>query len=137
MATFVETLAAASQVLGVIKELRDIDKGLSQGELKARMADLYSSVADIRMALADANEELRAKDREIAELKARFEQTSQLVEFRGYQYKAGPDGKPRGKPMCPVCMGDGKHVPLSNILDVMHQCPKCQGNFGLLQEFPG
>jgi hypothetical protein len=47
-------LAAASAALSTVKQLAELDKALSQAELKMKMASLYSDLADVRMALTDA-----------------------------------------------------------------------------------
>lgn len=65
---FAVALASASQALNIVKQLREIEKGVSEGELKAAMADLYGKVAELRMALTDAREEIHEKDRQIKAL---------------------------------------------------------------------
>lgn len=47
-------IAAASAALTTVKQLADLDKSLSQAELKMKMASLYSDLADVRIALTDA-----------------------------------------------------------------------------------
>ena len=49
-------LAAATAALTTVKHLAELDKALSQAELKLKMATLYSDLADVRMALTDAKE---------------------------------------------------------------------------------
>lgn len=49
-------LAAATAALTTVKQLAELDKALSQAELKLKMASLYSDLADVRMALTDAKE---------------------------------------------------------------------------------
>ena len=77
-------LAATASALSVIKEIKDIDKALSQAELKAKLAEVYTNLADVKMALSDAREALHAKDSEIRELEAKL--------------KARIPAKP-----CPIC----------------------------------
>ena len=64
---FAGAMASAASALTIVKQLNDVDRSLSEGELKAKIASLYVSLADVKMALADAHQELQAKDREIAE----------------------------------------------------------------------
>ncbi|WP_166298290.1 hypothetical protein [Bradyrhizobium sp. 2S1] len=66
---FAVALASASQALTIVKQLREIEKGVSEGELKSAMADLYGKVAELRMALTDAREEIHEKDKQIKALK--------------------------------------------------------------------
>lgn len=63
-------IAAASSALGTLRQLAEIDKALSLGELKLKTASLYSDLADVKIALSDAREAMAAKDRRIAELEA-------------------------------------------------------------------
>ena len=60
---FGAALASAAQALKTAKQLREIDGEMDVAELKAKMADLYINVAEVRMALADAQEAVRAKER--------------------------------------------------------------------------
>ncbi|AMS42242.1 hypothetical protein [Aminobacter aminovorans] len=96
-------ISAAAQAIGIVKDLREIDKGFDHGELKARMADLYINLADVRMALVDAQEEARAKDADIAKLKVNFQFRATLVEERGFKYERLENGEAKGLPFCPRC----------------------------------
>lgn len=64
------TLALASQTVKVVKDLRDLERDFDAASYKAKMAELYGNLADIKMALSDANELLHEKDAEIKKLKA-------------------------------------------------------------------
>ena len=110
----VEGLAAATQAISIAKSLRDVEKRYDAATYKAQVTDLMVALSDAKLALTEAREELGAKDKEIAELKASFEEKSQLVKAEGdYLYKAGPDGNPIGYPICPRCeQKDGKIVQL-------------------------
>ena len=63
-------MSAATAALTTVKQLAEIDKALSIGELKLKVASLYSDLADVRMALSDAKEALAEKDKRIVELEA-------------------------------------------------------------------
>jgi chromosome segregation ATPase len=65
---FAVALASAAQALNIVKQLREIDKNVSEGELKSAMADLYGKLADLKIALSDARETIHEKDRQIKEL---------------------------------------------------------------------
>jgi hypothetical protein len=51
---FAVALASAAQALTIVKQLREINKSVSEGELKSAMADLYGKLADLKIALSDA-----------------------------------------------------------------------------------
>jgi hypothetical protein len=63
-------LTAVSAALTTVKQMTEIDKALSIGELKLKLASLYGDLAEVRMALTDAREALSEKDRLIEALKA-------------------------------------------------------------------
>lgn len=61
-------LTVLSQATGIVKGLREIDKGFDLAALKAQMADLYGTLADVKIALSDTREIIHAKDKQIKEL---------------------------------------------------------------------
>lgn len=61
-------LTVISQAIGLAKDLRDIDNNLDTATHKAKMAELYGSLADVKMALTDARSELHDKNAEIEKL---------------------------------------------------------------------
>ncbi|MBB5046150.1 chromosome segregation ATPase [Rhodopseudomonas rhenobacensis] len=109
---FTVALASASQALTIVKQLREIDKGVSEGELKASMADLYGKVAELRMALTDAREEIHEKDRQIKSLRD--------------QIAAHTSGE-----ACPICREgkmeviSSKKDPVFGVMGVQLQTLKC------------
>jgi DNA-directed RNA polymerase subunit M/transcription elongation factor TFIIS len=132
MVDIAAAIGMAAQAIGIAKDLREIDRGVSEGEFKAKMADLYSSLADVKMALADAQEELKAKDNEIALLRKNFENSRELVERYGYKYEAGAEGQPQGLPFCPRCeQNSGRYYRLAQIAGPRGQvkCPECKSDF--------
>ncbi|MFL5015607.1 MAG: hypothetical protein ACJ8EW_05355 [Rhizobium sp.] len=138
MVDITATLAVLGQAIGIAKDLREIDKGLDAGEFKAKMAELYGSLADVKMALADAQEELRAKDKTIAELRANFERKGEFVERHGYKYSAGPGGRPQGEPFCPRCEQNlGKFHRLAHHGAAYGQlrCPECKSDYNHIEIF--
>ncbi|MCV3766465.1 hypothetical protein [Rhizobium sp. TRM95796] len=69
---FVGIMTIAGQTLGIIKDLRDVERDFDAASYKSQMTELYNNVSELRMALTDAREELHAKGREIEELKSRI-----------------------------------------------------------------
>jgi hypothetical protein len=62
-------IGLATKSLELVKALRDIDKELGEAELKAKAAELLSNLADVKIALVEAGDELRQRDAKIAQLK--------------------------------------------------------------------
>jgi phosphomevalonate kinase len=61
-------LAVASHTIKLAKEVKDLERDLDTASFKAKMADLYDNLAEIKMALTDAKEELHQKEAEIKKL---------------------------------------------------------------------
>ncbi|MGR9078126.1 hypothetical protein [Rhizobium leguminosarum] len=131
-------LAILGQAIGIAKDLREIDRGLDAGEFKARMADLYGSLADVKMALADAQEELKAKDKAISELRGNFEKRAEMVERNGFKYEKAADGEPQGLPFCPRCeqnLGRFYRLAQTNGPRGTVKCPECKSDYTHVQGF--
>jgi DNA repair exonuclease SbcCD ATPase subunit len=136
MVDIMTALATASQALKLTQELRGIDKAVDAAEFKLKIADLTGALSDIKLALTEAKEELVSKDTEIANLKKQFQRSAEMVEVKGFRYKKGEDGKPKGKPYCPVCEQKlGQFYHLTRLLgkDV---CPNCKAVFHLVTGYP-
>jgi hypothetical protein len=96
-------LAAAGQAVSIAKDLREIGKGLGEAETKLKLAELYTNLGDVKMALVDAQTEMRENDREIDDLRKSFELRATLVERGDFKFFAGPDGRAKGMAICPRC----------------------------------
>ena len=81
-------LAAASQSLTLLKQIKDLDASIDAAVFKTKLLELQESAYEARAALLDAKEAVLAKDAEIAELKRKLEAA-----------KSGES--------CPVC-GEGR-----------------------------
>lgn len=130
---FAAALAAAAQALGIVKQLREIDHAMNVGDLKAKMADLYGKLANVRMALTDAQEALRVKDAEIAALKKRQIEEKPMIEAHGFQHEE-VDGKPKGLPFCPNCLLEGVQIRPAK-MNLGYMCPRCKSQFMRLNHF--
>ena len=63
-----EGLTAANIAIGIVKDLRDIDRSLDDAEFKLKLAELTSALADAKVALADANLALNDSEKKILQL---------------------------------------------------------------------
>ncbi len=129
-------LSMAAQAIGIAKDLREIDKGLDAGEFKAKMADLYSSLADVKMALADAQAELKAKDQELERLRSSFATKEQTTRKDGFSLLTFDDGEPKGDPFCPVCeQKEGRLFHIAHLMGGKSKCPNCESEFGYVPRY--
>lgn len=65
----VSGLSAASTALGIVKDLREIDRSVDEAGFKLKLAELTEALADARIALSDAKGEIAEKNSEIRLLK--------------------------------------------------------------------
>ncbi len=66
-------LAAANQAVGLVKELREIDRSVDEAGFKLKLADLTQLLADAKIALSEANLALNEKDTKIRQLQEDLE----------------------------------------------------------------
>ncbi len=52
-------LTIAGSAIDLIKSLRQLDHDLDKADLKSKLAELYEQVADVKMALVDANTKIK------------------------------------------------------------------------------
>ena len=100
MVDFASALQAASAGIGVLKELNRAEQEFDKAGLKLKFAELSQALATVQLALAEAQAEAGKKDAEIAKLRENFKQkTDGMIEYDGYFFRKGSDGKPKGKPI--------------------------------------
>ncbi|MCF6272162.1 MAG: hypothetical protein L3J37_03085 [Rhodobacteraceae bacterium] len=65
-------LSAASLALGLVKDLRDIDRSVDEATFKLKVAELTSALADTKISLSDAKLSMSDKDEQIRSLEAKI-----------------------------------------------------------------
>lgn len=65
-------LALLGQATGIVKNLREIDKGFDVAALKSQMAELYGTLADVKILLSDARETIHERDQKIKALEEKI-----------------------------------------------------------------
>ncbi|MEW9807029.1 hypothetical protein [Mesorhizobium marinum] len=129
-------LSAVATAVGIAKDLREIDQSLDNAGMKARLADVISNLADVRMALVDARDEAIEKDREIDRLREAFYWRGNLVEVNGFKYESFEDGSPRGSAFCPRCeQNAGRFYRMGFVVGGAHKCPECKTDYMRVREF--
>lgn len=68
--TLVEGLSAASAAIGIVKELRDIDRSIDDATFRLKIAELTVVLADTKIALSEAKLAISEKETNIRELEA-------------------------------------------------------------------
>ena len=129
-------IALAGETIKLVKGLKDIDHALDKSELKGNMVQLYSDLADVKMALLDAQSALREKDDQIGKLKGDLAFSAKLVDVKGFKFQADEHGKPYGTPFCPVCEQKSSTfvrvtpAPRNTGDRGSYNCPSCKSRFG-------
>ena len=85
----------------------------------------------MQIALSQAQAEAADKDAKIAKLEASFKEKQELVEYRGYQYRKGADGKTARATVFAVVSGKG--ILMMTVQTVKpgrpEQCPECKSDY--------
>jgi DNA-directed RNA polymerase subunit M/transcription elongation factor TFIIS len=131
MVSIGEGAAAITAALGFAREFLSVNKAYDDAEFKLKIASMAEALATAKIALADTQQELLAKDAEISALKRSFEFKDELVEARGYKYRKSAEGKPMGYACCPRCERDGKYYFLTQrrAPGGGYECPSCKSEF--------
>ena len=130
MVDIMGALATASQAIKLVQDLRGIDKALDTAEYKLKIADVTDALSNIKLGLTDAKEDLASKDAEIDKLKKQFRRLADTVEYRGFKYDKGKEGKPNGMAYCPVCEQKAALLIHLTRIEGEDTCPSCKAHFG-------
>jgi len=129
-------ISGITAALGLAKEIREIDSQFDKAELKLKVADLTVALSDAKLGLLDVAEQLRTKDKEIAQLREllTFRETK-LSDQGEFRYFVNEDGDPKGAPICSRCEKTGNFHTLvqdrsKGIGKITYYCPACKANFG-------
>ena len=102
--TVLATLATNVKVaFDVGKAILAAKEQMNTAELKLRLADMMSALAEAKVHVAEAQDELRAQDHKISELEAAFRKKGDVTRDHDAYYEKGADGLSTGEPYCMVC----------------------------------
>jgi len=100
---FIGGIAAATEGLKLVNELRKIDKEVDKAELKLRLVDVADKLLDSKQALQDAQEREFDLRKRIAILQDQLAERPRLKDISGLLFEVGQDGKLLGAPYCNHC----------------------------------
>ena len=122
-------ITALNNAINLVGYLRGVERGYDVAEYKLKVAELMTTLAEVKAALADAQAEHLAKDSEIKRLKTFLaKRDAETVEHKGYRYKKGLSGIPQGHAYCPVCEAkEGILIPTARIRD-SDVCRSCKAS---------
>lgn len=126
-------LAAASQALGIAKQIRDIDVSFDKADFKLKIADITERLADVKLALLEAKSELDEKNAEIARFKTVLQfRVEAVIEHGGLNYWKRNDGTVDTIAFCPKCFNRGTHIkPMRQANANFAVCPECGNEYSV------
>lgn len=122
-------IAAASQAISLVKDLRELEGDYNEAQLKAKLSEIYSSLADVKMALADAQVANSELSQQIEKLEKAMRRKADLIEVRDLQYEKNDAGEAVGRPFCSVCLEEGIFMKVTQDSDRSRddcRCPRCK-----------
>lgn len=121
-------LSSLKTAADIAKLIKDSGTTLEQAEIKLKIADLVSSLADARIKISEVREALSDKDAEIKELRAKLQIHNELIWEAPYYWlgnEAGKDG-----PYCQHCYDTGKNlVRLQGKGNGYWRCMSCKNGY--------
>ncbi|NQU06186.1 MAG: hypothetical protein HQ568_08855 [Calditrichaeota bacterium] len=127
-------ISTATAILAGIKTATDIAKSLTgsgakldESSVKLSMADMMTSLAEAKIAVIDLQEEMQAKDKEIAALREDLRLKATVIRKGDAYYEIDDDGNATGDPYCQTC-----YESTGQLLHLAHThpgIPGYQGNY--------
>jgi hypothetical protein len=133
--------STVTNAINLVKQLGAIEKRIDQATLKMTVADLTSSIAELKLTLVNAKEEAAAKEAEIERLQSTYKRSKDdLIEHIGYFYRKRPPPNegPAGNPFCPVCYqtkGLLFETTFTTEAGRPTECPSCRAKFTQVRTF--
>lgn len=96
-------IGSVKSALDIVKYLNETGTSLEKADLKLKLAELASALAEAKLEMISIQEVLLEKDQRIAELNEAFELRDALRRVGDAYYKMGDDGNPKGVAHCVRC----------------------------------
>ena len=129
-------IAAVTASIGLVKEIKEIDSSVDKANLRLKIADLTSALADAKLGLVEIRDELAQKDSRIASLQALLTTRDTTTAIHNNKrYFTNSAGEPAGAPICPICERSGYLLAMvqdrsRGTSGTFYTCPKCKANYG-------
>jgi len=125
----VAAIATGTKAIEVLKAIKDINKSFDDATWKGKVAELISDIADMKIALTEANDKVITLEKEKQDLLAKviFKSEKTIYES-GWLYEVFDDGKIAELPFCQSCTTDGNYVRISYAAlgQDKSMCPRCK-----------
>jgi hypothetical protein len=132
----ITAIAAGTKALEALKAIQDINKAYDAATWKSKVAELMSDIADMKITLIEANDQIR-------DLEKNNESLAKMVTFKaektisknGSCYEVFDDGQVSDLPFCQNCMTTGKYVRIAHgVMGAVNAiCPGCKTQYNALR----
>jgi hypothetical protein len=103
LAVIGSVLTSLKTATDITKYLRESDFSLEKAELKLKLAELMSALADAKIEMSSVQDTIAEQVCHIEELEDALQRKAKVVRDRDAYYVVGEDGNPTGQPMCIRC----------------------------------
>ena len=128
----ITAIAAGTKALEALKAIQDMNKAYDSATWKGKVAELMSDIADMKIALIDANEQIRdlEKEKDLLMTMVAFK-AENTINKNGFCYEVFDDDQVSHLPFCQYCMTNGKYVRISHSPSGGGSsiCPSCKTHY--------
>lgn len=124
-------LAAIKTATDIARTVKTAETSLSHAELKLRLADMISALADVKIELSALAETIVNKDLKIKELERLLEEKKDIEKFGDAYYRLSETGEAKGEPLCTKCWEVDKmqvHLVANQNNRSFMTCPNCDSH---------
>lgn len=131
--SILDALQALKIATDIVKGFRAADLSFEKAELKFKVAELADSLANARLGVVEAQEEILALKRRIADLEMAHDLRDRIVHRENVYFVR--DGDTEKGPYCPRCFESGqKLMPLTALSGpflalASYACPQCKAQY--------
>ncbi|MDR3553767.1 MAG: hypothetical protein P4L55_03335 [Syntrophobacteraceae bacterium] len=128
IATIASALSSIKTAVDIAKLIKESSVSLEQAEVKLKLAELISALADAKIEIANVQEALVGKDRQIAELRE-LQNIRERLKYEAPYYWMDRDGTKDG-PYCQQCWDNSqKLIRLQGSTDGYWHCRTCDSGY--------
>ena len=103
IASISSILSSVKTATEIAKIIKNADLTLEKAEMKLKIADLISALADAKIATTEVQNIIDDKERQIKKLEDALELKSKLLRHEDAYYVINNNGNPSGDPYCSHC----------------------------------
>jgi predicted nuclease with TOPRIM domain len=126
----ITAIAAGTRALDAVRAVQDLNKSYDEATWKAKTAELLSDIADMKVALVEAQDRIRELQNQNEKLQAKLIFKVEKTKYeKGWRYEIFEDGTLADFPFCQRCETEGQFVRIVRSLGSFSSCPGCKANY--------